>query len=159
MDIGVYLYRNRGLLGSPIRWQTRSPYSHASINSAGLIYEARTHSGVRVRMPDNSEDAADRYAITVNDVNAIRMDVWLQAQVGKPYDFTMVLRFLTRRQESRRSCGKWFCSELVYAAFHHIGIDLLANTEPWEVSPGLLGRSPLLRRTTDAVELLEESER
>lgn len=54
----------------------------------------------------------------------------------------MVARFVTRRQADRESAGKWFCSELVFAAFQAAGIDLLARTEAWEVSPGLLLRIP-----------------
>jgi uncharacterized protein YycO len=70
---------------------------------------------------------------------------FLFQQLGKPYDWTMVARFVTRRDESRASSGKWFCSELVYAAFKQAGVPLLRATEPWEVSPGLLAKSPLLR--------------
>jgi hypothetical protein len=41
---------------------------------------------------------------------------FLTAQLGKPHDYTMVARFITRRQESRRTSGKWFCSELTFDA-------------------------------------------
>lgn len=67
-----------------------------------------------------------------------------KAQLGKDYDYTMVARFISRRQESRSTSDKWFCSELAFAAIRKAGIELLRGTEPWEVSPGLLARSPLL---------------
>ena len=67
-----------------------------------------------------------------------------QAQLGKPYDYTMVARFISRRTESIRTKDKWFCSELVFAAFLHAGLPLLRDTQPWEVSPELLSKSPYL---------------
>ena len=146
MEIGVLLYRNRGFIGTPIRWQTRSPYSHASIDHFGLIYESRASSGVVARDWDERENTADTYAVPITHTQAVTMDEWLKRQLGKGYDFTMVMRFVTRTRESRRSSGRWFCSELVFAAFQAAGVDLLANTEPWEVSPGLLARSTLMRR-------------
>jgi hypothetical protein len=52
---------------------------------------------------------------------------------------------VSRRQASRKAAGVWFCSELAFAAARQAGISLLGATEPWEVSPGLFARSPLLR--------------
>lgn len=77
-------------------------------------------------------------------VDVTDLEDFLKLQAGKKYDYTMVARFLTRRQESRASSEKWFCSELVFAAVQVAGVDLLRDTEPWEVSPGLLARSPFL---------------
>jgi len=60
-----------------------------------------------------------------------------------------VARFVSRRQASRASRGKWFCSELAFAAARKGGVHLLKNVEPWEVSPGGLSRSPLLTKITE----------
>jgi uncharacterized protein YycO len=133
-----------------IRWQTRSEYSHASILLAtGEHYEAREGKGVlkhaRFTLTNKSE-AVDYFALPLNAVQYDRLVAFLEKQVGKGYDWTMVARFVSRRQESRASTEKWFCSELAYAAVMVAGRDLLRETEPWEVSPGLLGRSPLLRK-------------
>jgi hypothetical protein len=65
--------------------------------------------------------------------------------IGKPYDYLSVARFISRRSESIHSKEKWFCSEFVFAAFQAAGLNLLRDTEAWEVSPGLLSKSPLLK--------------
>jgi uncharacterized protein YycO len=145
----ILLCQNKGLIGALIRWQTRGGFSHAAVYLDGCIYESNP-GGVRkhdVRGQTWAEVEKDRGSITVVDVpvaptqeNDIRN--FLEAQLGKGYDYTMVVRFVTRQQESRESTGKWFCSELVFAAFLKAGIDLLGRTEPWEVSPGLLSRTP-----------------
>jgi len=148
----ILLCRGKGgLIAKAIQWQTRSPYSHASIlDQAGYVYEAAARGVVKVDTKGWTwEDAVKHWGeIEVLDVPVSQgqhADIlaFLEAQLGKGYDYTMVLRFITRKQESRASTGKWFCSELVFAAFHHAGLDLLRRTEPWEVSPGLLSRTPL----------------
>jgi hypothetical protein len=81
-----------------------------------------------------------------SDAHEARALEFLKPQIGKGYDKTMVVRFLTRFQESRKSKGKWFCSELAFAAVREGGVELFARTEPWEVSPGMLNRSVRLFR-------------
>ena len=143
------LHRGPGIIGTLIRWQTRSPYSHASLYCPGDgVVEAREGHGVRRLsqldpLPGETIDLFEVPSATPEQL--ARLWQFAQAQVGKPYDYTMVLRFVSRRQASRKEAGKWFCSELAFGAFRHAGIDLLARTEPWEVSPGWLPRSPLAR--------------
>jgi len=68
---------------------------------------------------------------------------FLMEQIGKPYDFRSVFRFLSRT--AARKNGKWFCSELVTAALNYAGIHPLARVEPENVSPGMLALSPILK--------------
>lgn len=146
-QITVALFRGPGLVSRLIRWQTRSAYSHAAmILPSGAVIESREGKGVRQlpKLAPQNGEVVDLFSVEVTDSQLEDIAWFLNAQLGKAYDWTMVARFLTRRQESRGSTGKWFCSELVYAAFQQSGVDLLRATEPWEVSPGLLARSPLL---------------
>lgn len=169
----VALHRGRSWISALIRWQTRSVYSHASVvlvnsresfmtaaeicddilrrRSAGnpplgqTIYEAREFSRVCVRYAHPEGEQVDLFRVSGITRHQERLIVeWLGSQVGKPYDYTMVLRFITRRQASRGESGKWFCSELVAAAFQHANLPLLERIEPWAVSPALLSLSPLL---------------
>lgn len=147
-NVLIALHRAPGVVGSLIRWQTRSQYSHASLYCPGFgIIEAREGKGVQ-RLTDFQLKAGERVDLFrvngVTDEETNNAWMFAAAQIGKPYDWTMVLRFVSRRQESRASTGKWFCSELVYASWKSTGVELLRATEPWEVSPGLLGRSPYL---------------
>jgi len=141
MRIG--LHRGASWISKAIRWQTRSEYSHASLCFSDCIIESMEGHGVRLLGRYERGQTVDLYRVAARD---IERDVWqfAAAQLGKGYDWTMVLRFLTRRQESRSSTGKWFCSELVFASLQQAGVNLLERCEPWEVSPGLLAKSPLL---------------
>ncbi len=142
-------------MGRLIRWQTRSPWSHALLvygpdgrSDQWQVIEAVAGKGVIQRPFDiRGED----HQVTLFRVchpraaeHEDRVIAFAQRQVGKPYDWTMVIRFVTRKQEARESSGKWFCSEMAYAALWYNGLSLLRDTKPWEVSPGLLARSPAL---------------
>lgn len=152
--ITINLHRGTSLIGRLIRWQTRSPYSHASlILPGGIFIESREGIGVQCRflaettaaVPGAPGETIEQYTLAATPGQATAIARFAKAQVGKPYDYTMVARFVSRRGPSRRQSGKWFCSELVYAALAHGGIDLLRATAPWEVSPGLLAKSPHLQ--------------
>lgn len=146
----ILFYRNPGIVGSLIRWQTRSPVNHAAILIGDDVYEA-TMPRVRVRRFAQRDEVAEVYALedgcfgpgTYGEGSVRR---FLLKQLGKPYDISSVARFVTRKQARRDAAGFWFCSELVFAAVEKAGLRLLERTEPWEVSPGMLRRSPLLRR-------------
>lgn len=144
----VCLHRAPGLISTLIRWQTRSPWSHASLLFPGAgVIEAREFAGVRAlpALDPKPGESIEVFAVRgLTPAQECAVFDFAQRQLGKPYDYTMVARFVSRRQESRPSSGKWFCSELCYAALLHAGVPLLRCTEPWEVSPGLLARSPLL---------------
>jgi uncharacterized protein YycO len=145
----IRLHSSSGLFGSLIRWQTRSRYSHASIEFPNeIVIEAREGCGVHSLLaPRPSDDeTVDRFLVHASEYQVERVRAFCLDQLGKPYDWTMVLRFISRRQESRKSRGQWFCSELVFAACLQAGIVLLRDTQPWEVSPGLLARSPFLHK-------------
>lgn len=145
--VTVALFQGPGLVSRLIRWQTRSAYSHAAIvlpNAA--VFESREGIGVRQlpRLDPKNGEQIDYFAVEVTETQLAEMTEFLKRQLGKRYDWTMVARFITRRQESRSTSDKWFCSELVFAAFKVAGVILLRDTDPWEVSPGLLARSILL---------------
>ena len=40
--------------------------------------------------------------------------------------------------KGRKKYGKWFCSELVFAAFKKAGINLMDRTDAWLLSPTIL---------------------
>lgn len=148
----INLHRGTSIIGRLIRWQSRSVYSHASmILPGGVFIESREGVGVHCRfladgdpVPAAKGETVDQFVIPTTPQQAQQMEAFAKAQVGKKYDYTMVARFVSRRGASRRHSDKWFCSELVYAAAQKAGIKLLRATEPWEVSPGLLSKSPKL---------------
>lgn len=148
ITILVSLHRGSAFASKLIQWQTRSAYSHAGILLPdGRFVESREGHGVRVvrGLQMAHHEQVDLFEVQVTETQADEIDQFLTEQDGKPYDWTMVARFVSRRQANRESAGKWFCSELVFAAFQQAGVILLRDTQPWECSPGLLARSPVLK--------------
>ena len=148
MEVTVGLYKSRTIVSRLIRWQTRGEYSHAALHFDGITsIEAWHKGGVQqgsIGHLHGKGTEIDVYEI-VPPYNDQAISDYAEAQVGKPYDFTMVARFMSRRGESRRSKGKLFCSEMVFDGLGLGGVHLFRKTEGWEVSPDLLKRSPLLR--------------
>jgi hypothetical protein len=118
------------------------------LEEAGILIEAREFQGVRrvswkeVMASGERVDLFRVKGLTAEAEKVVLEFLW--EQMGKPYDYTMVARFISRRQEERESSGKWFCSELVFAALAKAGVKLLERIEPWAVSPGVLALSPRL---------------
>lgn len=137
----ILLFHGRGLISTLIRWQSRGQYSHAAILMPdGQIVESWQGAGVRVKTLSDWE-GIDRYTIP-----GMSPDQWDDAiayaldQVGAGYDYLGVLRFISRRPSPTND--RWFCSELVFSALRHAGVDLFQRIDPWAVSPGLLAISP-----------------
>lgn len=132
-----------------IRWQQRGRYAHASFLLDGTIYESGSKQGVHAISPSHYEAEYREGSIVVapvdlTDEQVDALELWLFQQLGKGYDFTSIVRLVTRRHDRRGADRRWFCSELVVAGLAHVGVRLFNNTEAWEVSPGLLARTPLL---------------
>lgn len=139
----LLLFRGRGIISWLIRWQTRSCYSHAALMLPdGSVIEAWQGAGVRRTW------LRDWTEVDVFDIHEMTTEQWQAAiafarcQIGKPYDYRGVLRFLSRRRKALDD--RWFCSELVYKSLESAGVRLLRDVEAGEVSPGMLARSPLL---------------
>lgn len=73
------------------------------------------------------------------------MAQFLCAQIGKPYDYLSIIRFLTREPDNRWNMSKWFCSCLAFEAALTAGRELLERTPAWKVPPAWIPMSPLLR--------------
>ena len=146
MTATILLTRSSGIIGALIRWQTRSMWSHAAVLVNGYVYEAREGSRVRRMLSKDWRHGTitGAFPVSITEEQMVQMMDFLDNQIGKSYDYGSVLRFISRRQESRKGSGKWFCSELVFAAFREAGVQLLKRVEPWAVSPGLLSLSPLI---------------
>lgn len=146
MTLRIGLHCSTGWVSKLIQFQTRSIYSHASlILDDDSILEAMQGRGVvhDRQLTDCRESVHLFKPVFLPRIHGAAL-TFARSQVGKPYDYTMVARFVSRQQEKRETQGKWFCSELVYAAFASGGGELFRDTEPWEVSPGLLAKSPYL---------------
>ena len=146
----MLLFRGRGIISALIRWQSRSPYSHAALLMPdGRIIESWQGAGVRVKSVTDWTD------IEVYDVEGMGSFEWELALdfalelVGLGYDYKAVARFISRRPAADNE--RWFCSELVFAALESAGVDLLARISAAAVSPGMLALSPRLIRREGSI--------
>jgi uncharacterized protein YycO len=145
----ILLYQGRSLVSKAIRKQTDSIYSHAAVRMRdGSIIEAWQGVGVR-QMKTVMDGHTPGTPVTVFHIDGEyeedAVEAFLLKQVGKKYDYLSVARFITRWE--RPSNDKWFCSELVVAAFRKGGLDLL-NGPAAKISPRDVSLSPLLQEIT-----------
>lgn len=143
----ILLFKGRGFISTMIRWQTRSHYSHAALllRDGSTIIEAWQGEGVRKKQIGDWNDV-DTFHVDVSDQVWDAVIAFAEAQIGKPYDYVQVLRFVSRRKPV--DDGKWFCSELAFEAFRWNGVKLLDRVPGSAVSPAMLSWSPLLKSST-----------
>lgn len=164
MRLLITAYRGVSAVSRLIRWQTWSDYSHVGLAawedgvalpdvcSGCPTVEAWQTDGVRAgyrgpcagHIPGTRIDLFEVPAAGTHEKALAAWD-FATTQVGRPYDWLGVLRFLPRRAERRAGDARWFCSELVMAAFAAAGVELLVRVPASRVSPGLVVLSPLLR--------------
>lgn len=145
--VKIGFYKKNGFVANIIKFLTRGQYSHVAIEVNNTFYEAKEFSLVRkyVTWTKNSSQI-DIYELEITDDQERRLVNFLEKQIGKKYDYLMVLGFLFYvTREKRKSRGKWFCTELIFAALEKVGVKLLNNIEPWKVSPATLSYSTLLK--------------
>jgi uncharacterized protein YycO len=139
------------LISRLIRWQTRGDYSHVAIELENATIIEAWHKGGVLHHPDAAAFAkihpgAIVTPFTIRDISSKKMTKarnFLLGEVGKPYDFRAVFRFVSRVPATKNN--RWFCSELAAAAFAHAGMPLL-HQEPEHISPRDLAMSPFLCR-------------
>jgi uncharacterized protein YycO len=146
----VAFYKGTGWISKGILYISRGGYSHAAVQlNDGSIIEAHARRGVCTRK-DLLDQVNTTTQVVVFDVQTtpeqdVIIEQFLKAQIGKGYDYWSIVGFIVHStHEGRSSYGRWFCSELVFAAFQKAGINLLERVECWKVSPTILSFSPLL---------------
>ena len=170
--IQIAAYRGIGLISAGIKLATYSRYSHIGIYfSADMeVFECgRTHQiaagnvieawqgGVKL-----SASLSERHTKgTPVDLFSFKTPLterqeqlgaqFLIQQLGKPYDYINVVRFLpiVRALVPKPAPSVWtrshvFCSELGLEFSIHAGRTLLERCDSWQVPPRDLPRSPLL---------------
>jgi uncharacterized protein YycO len=150
-----------GFVSKLIEWQTRGYDSHSALLfSDDTVIESRerhydrltgTHkSGVeKLSFADwklvNPGIKFRIFYVETTPEQEANIRAFAEAQVGKPYSYLGVLRFITRQDYQNQPDDAWWCSEIVFQAFLAGPVVLFKLTEGWEVSPQLLPRSPLAR--------------
>lgn len=141
----VLLFKGTGWVSRLIRWQTNGVYSHMAVQYAdGTIYEAwHSPPKFRRRPPLTNWSNVDAFTVRgMTEGGAARGREWLEAQLGKPYDFGGVARFITRWRKEQDD--KWFCSEAGFRWSQVCGVPLLHRCDLAQASPTVCSFSPLL---------------
>ena len=143
----IALYKSNGFFYNFIKFFTKGEYTHAGIFlNDGRLAEVKPFHKVSIE-PDIFFDNKSGTVVELYDVEmtpeqeTVVMD-FITRQLGKPYDYWTILGFVFyKTKEGRKSYGKWFCSELVFAAFEKAGINLLERANAWNVSPVMISYS------------------
>jgi hypothetical protein len=131
----------KGRYGNPVDWLicffTNGPYSHVEMQFSngecfsssrihGVRFTERGSSTVRkagakrdIRKSNFKPHQWDFVEFYLPVKTEDRLRVFCEAQVGKKYDVLGVLGFVWPLRQDRK---KWFCSEVIVAALHHIGL-------------------------------------
>ena len=170
----IALYRGKSAVSWAIRFITRSPYSHAAFvfdpaaSTAawkfstkhlpyiddGSVIEA-WQGGVRnspsistLHTPGTRVDLFD-FVLPLNEQEQTALIKALDADIGAPYSYLNVLRFLTRIPG--REDGSWFCSELVTQRAADVDRDFFRDTAAWRVPPDWIARTIALQLSSSVV--------
>lgn len=145
----LVFYKGKGLISRLIRWQTRGQYSHVGVQLPdGTVMEAWHVGGVRhnagLGTAHELGTEVDVFLVEhLTKTETGRVIDFMRTKLGHGYDFRSVARFLSRQDEREEDRDKWFCSELVAAAFEAAGVKLL-TAPPSRISPEVLSWSPRL---------------
>lgn len=140
-------YHGRSLISWAIKCFTWGDISHVAVRDPELevVWEA-WQGGVRrvASISDNHKERTqvDVYAVDMTEKQYVTATAFLDAQVGKPYDYFGVCSFALRCNMGSKK--RWFCSELAMAAFNKAGIPLL-RCPPFKATPTMLSYSPMQR--------------
>lgn len=143
MDITLQFVTQADQVSRLIRWFTWGDFSHVDVVLEGdYLLGAHFEGGVQIRPPTYATWTACERRV-VHGVTADFLP-WLHQQVGKPYDWAAIFGLLWRTDHWQCE-DRWFCSELVAAAFTFTGVPVILG-EPWRISPRDLMLSPLLEK-------------
>lgn len=109
-------------------------YNHVSIRVGNYVYEAHIKKGVTKTLYSKWNSSSVVETIEVKSKNEKKVKLWLDKQVGKKYDVSGILSFLSIF--SKPKIGKWYCSELSFVAYAKLkGVE--GNIEGQKISPYL----------------------
>jgi uncharacterized protein YycO len=131
-----------GPVSTFLRFFTWSQISHVDFVVPEGLLGAR-EMGVKIRPFGSIKVTRDIIAYVVcTEDQAEQVLGFARAQIGKPYNWLGLLGFAVRRDFPSKK--RWFCSELVIAAFEMAGIRLLNIKDVDRVTPEMLLNSPLV---------------
>ncbi len=150
--IYLRLVKGSGLYDRIIGWYTRSLYTHAEFSwpldnarPQGWL-GAQPKGGVEIRNWDYLTAPFDLFAVSVTYKEYALIEAWLKGQIGKPYAWKAIFNMGVFEHDVT-SADKWFCSELVFAAFEKYDVEILRAplSQRDRITPRDLGLSIILK--------------
>jgi uncharacterized protein YycO len=151
MRVQVALFEPADWLDKLIATLSRGHYSHAClVLHDGSAVEARPFRPVQhiadIGVDRKVKQNVQLFDVELTDAQYQKVIDFLQAQIGKKYDYPAVFGIVLNGSEDGRAYrNKWFCSELVAAALEQAGIKVLERIPSWKISPVLLSYSNILK--------------
>lgn len=107
--------RSRSAGSFLIRAFTWSRWSHVGVIDGDTVIDTTFKRGVAVSsLADFIASHSKTEQIDVAVPDEVAAHLWMQMQIGKPYDWTAIVGFVFRRPWGKTN--RWFCSELVESA-------------------------------------------
>lgn len=149
--VNVYFTRRCHWTSYLIRLLSWSHFSHVEVEIKGEFYSANGKKGVYRRTRAAfyaSQDMIESWE--VRDVSNVQVEAlirFLNAQRGKPYDYFAALGLGLWRRDWYHNENRWFCSELIDAAFKHAAHPLTNDDfASYRLTPNDLRTSVCLHR-------------
>lgn len=102
-----------GIASFLIRKFTWSRFSHVAIVMDGYVIQSTFLKGVHtVTLEEFYSEYPRIEEVNIKLPNELAAKVWLQEQIGKPYDFGFILGFVFRKDNWEKSSA-WVCNELM----------------------------------------------
>lgn len=130
MKVYIRLVKGRSVYDRIIKWYTRSDYTHAEfawplcVKNPPEWLGAQPKGGVQIRDKNYLKEPFDLFCIEVSPKQYRKIEVYLESQIGKPYDWKAIFNMGVFSHDVS-SIIKWFCSELVFATLKIAGVLLL----------------------------------
>ena len=146
----IALYAGIGKVSWLIQKWHRGPFSHVSEIDDDAAWEVESWfpRGVTMLSPFVNHQPGTpvhlyhlKKPLTTGESDGLK--AFYASQVGKPYDLRGVLGFISRRDNAGRGQNRWFCGELIHAAYIHVKRPLLnpRHLPPHKAYPSILAYS------------------
>ncbi|MBK2126267.1 hypothetical protein [Fangia hongkongensis] len=122
MVVRVYFTRRYHFSSYFIRLLSWSHFSHVEVEVDGCCYSSNGSKGVYERDTKalyHSQDMLEIWESKLDDTQKDKLIGFLKAQLGKKYDYFAALGLGLWRRDWYHNENRWFCSEIIDAAFKH----------------------------------------
>jgi uncharacterized protein YycO len=150
----ILLFRGKRLINKLIEFFTGSSYSHAALCLDEYHIAEADWMGININHINNNLDEFDVYRCNLTKEQKDKIIEYTKNHLSCKYEYTELFRYVLEKYLKIRlpdSKNKFICSEFVYDAFQHAGVqllegDMLTSKVLSVIAPSDLALSPLLEK-------------